>query len=96
MSDSFATPCTVAHQTSLSMGFPRQEYWSELPFPSPGILPDPGMEPVAPVLEGRFLTTELPASVNHLALRLFHGKVLVTVDWVMSLLTVQSHYYGEE
>ena len=63
MSDSFATPCTVAHQTSLSMGFPRQEYWSELPFPSPGNLPDPGMEPVAPVLAGRFLTTELPASV---------------------------------
>ena len=40
----FATPWTVAHQTPLSMGFSRQEYWSGLPFPSSGDLPDPGME----------------------------------------------------
>ena len=56
----FATPWTVAHQASLSMGFPRQEYWSELPFPSPGALPDPGIEPaslMSPALAGRFLTT---------------------------------------
>ena len=38
----FATPWTVAYQASLSMGFSRQEYWSGLPFPSPGDLPDPG------------------------------------------------------
>ena len=38
-------PMTVAHQASLSMGFPRQEYWSGLSFPSPGDLPDPGIEP---------------------------------------------------
>ena len=42
------------------MGFPRQEYWSRLLFPSPGDLPDPGIEPVSPVLEGRFFTTEPP------------------------------------
>ena len=48
MSDSFATPWTVAHQAPLSMGFPRQEYWSGLPFPSPGDPPDPGMEPSSP------------------------------------------------
>ena len=42
----FVTPQTVAHQASLSMGFSRQEYWSELPFPSPGDLPNPGTEPV--------------------------------------------------
>ena len=41
----FATPWTVAYQASLSMGFSRQEYWSGLPFPSPGDLPDPGIEP---------------------------------------------------
>ena len=41
----FATPRTVAHQASPSMGFSRQEYWSGLPFPSPGDLPDPGIEP---------------------------------------------------
>ena len=40
----FATPCTVARQASLSMGFSRQEYWSGLPFPCPGDLPDPEME----------------------------------------------------
>ena len=46
VSDSFGTPLTVVRQVSLSMGFPRQEYWSTLPFPSPGDLPDPGIEPV--------------------------------------------------
>ena len=50
-----ATPWTVARQAPLSMGFPRQEYWSGLPFPSPGDLPDPGFEPA---LTGRFFITE--------------------------------------
>ena len=45
----FATASTVASQVPLSMGFSRQEYWKELPFPPPGDLPDPGMEPVSPV-----------------------------------------------
>ena len=44
----FVTPRTVACQAPLSMGFPRQECWSGLPFPSPGDLPDPGIEPVSP------------------------------------------------
>ena len=44
MSNSFATPWTVACQAALAMGFSRQEYWSGLPFPSLGDLPDPGME----------------------------------------------------
>ena len=48
---SFMTPWTVAHQAPLSMGFPRLEYWSGLSFPSPGYLPDPGIEPVPPALE---------------------------------------------
>ena len=42
------TPWTVAHQASLSVGFPRQEYWSGLPFPPPGVLPDPGIKTVSP------------------------------------------------
>ena len=46
----FATPWTVAYQASQSMGFSRQEYWSGLPFPSPGDLPDPGIEPGSPTL----------------------------------------------
>ena len=45
----FGTPWTVAHQAPLSMGFSRPEYWSGLPCPSPGDLPDPGIEPVSPV-----------------------------------------------
>ena len=44
----------------LSMGFPRQEYWSGLPFPSPGNLPHPGIEPVSPALTGRLITTDPP------------------------------------
>ena len=46
----FATPRTAAHQAPPSMGFSRQEYWSGLPFPSPGDLPDPGIEPGSPTL----------------------------------------------
>ena len=60
MSDSFATPWTVAHQAPLSMGFPRQEYWSGLPFLSPGGLPRSGIEPTSPALAGSFFTTEQP------------------------------------
>ena len=55
----FATLWTTAHQTPLSVGFLRQEYWSVLPFPSPGNLPEPGMEPSSPALAGGFYTTEL-------------------------------------
>ena len=52
------TPCTVAHQAPLSMEFPRQEYWSGLPFPSPGEFPDLGIEPTYPAVAGGFFTTE--------------------------------------
>ena len=52
------TPWTVAHQAPLSMGFSRQEYWSGLPFPSPGDLPDPGIEPRSPALQADSLPTE--------------------------------------
>ena len=54
------TPWTVVYQAPLSLGFPRQEYWSELPFPSPGALPNPGTEPTPPALAGRFFSTEPP------------------------------------
>ena len=56
----FATPWTVAYQASPSMGFSRQEYWSGLPFPSPGDLPDPGIEPGSLALEADTLTSEPP------------------------------------
>ena len=54
----FGTPWTVAYQAPPSMGFSRQEYWSGLPFPSPGDLPDPGIEPGSPALEADALTSE--------------------------------------
>ena len=52
-----ATPWTIACQAPLSMGFSRQEYWSGLPFPSPGDLPDPGIEPGSPALHADSLLT---------------------------------------
>ena len=67
------TPWSVAHQAPLSMGFPKQEYQSGLPFPSPGDLPDSGTEPGSPALAGGFSTTEPP------------GKPLRTAQWVLSL-----------
>ena len=56
---SLLQPCkTVAHQVPQSMGYPRQQHWSGLPFPSPGDLPDPGTEPTSPALAGGFFTSE--------------------------------------
>ena len=60
MSDSLEIPWTTAHKAPLSVGFPRQEYWSGLPFPSPEDLPDPEIEPLSPALTGGFFTTESP------------------------------------
>ena len=56
MSDSFDPMDYIAHQAPLSMGFSRQEYWSGLPFPSPGDLPDPGIKPESPALLADFFT----------------------------------------
>ena len=58
MPESFATLWTIATQAPLYMGFPRQEYWSGLPFPSPGNVPDPGTKYPSPALAGGFFTTE--------------------------------------
>ena len=69
----FATPWTVALQAPLSMGFSRQEYWSGLPFPSPGDLSNPGIEPVSllsPALSGEFFTTCATWEVQ------WHNKVM--------------------
>ena len=60
MSTSFVTPWTVAHQVPMYMRFPRQEYWRGLLFPSPGNLPDSGIEPAFPALADRFFTTDPP------------------------------------
>ena len=63
------TPWTVACQAPLSKGFSRQEYWSGLPFSSPGDLPDSGIEPGSPILQADSLPTEPP------------GKTLLLVPW---------------
>ena len=54
------TTWTVALQAPWSVGFPRQGHWSGLPFPSPGVLPDPRIKPASPALAGGFFTTEPP------------------------------------
>ena len=59
----FATPRTVAHQAPPSMEFSRQEYWSGLPFPSPGDLPDPGIQPRSPALWADALPSEPPGKL---------------------------------
>ena len=63
VAEACATPWTAARQAPLSMRPPRQEYWSGLPFPPPGNLPDPGIKPVSsasPALAGQFFTTKPP------------------------------------
>ena len=57
------SPWTVAHQIPLSTGFLRQEYWSGLPFPFPGDLPDSGIEPMSPALQADSLSSE-PSNIQ--------------------------------
>ena len=61
----FVTPWTVAYQAPPSMGFSRQEYWSGLPFPSPGDLPNPGIELGSPTLQADSLVNELSGKPKH-------------------------------
>ena len=67
----FAAPWTVAYQAPPSMGFSRQEYWSRVPFPSTGDLPNPGIEPGSPAWQADSLATweALPKSEHHQTLR---------------------------
>ena len=68
----------VAYQAPLSMGFSRQEYWSELPFPSPGDLPDPGIKPGSPALQADSLPTEPLGKPNKHINEVEKKKELVT------------------
>ena len=67
----FSTPQTVACQAPLSMGFSRQEYWSGLPFPPPGNLPDSGIEPTSPALQADFLSLSCQGSL-HCFMNVYH------------------------
>ena len=66
----FATPWTVAHQAPLSVGFPREEYWSKLPFPSAGDLPDPGIEPGSPALQADSLLSNSKYTIHKIILNI--------------------------
>ena len=72
------TPWTIALQAPLSMGFSRQEYWSGLPFLSPGNLPDPGIQSRSPALQADSLSTELPSCIGRLDI----VKMSVLPYWV--------------
>ena len=64
VSDSLQPPWAIGHQALLSMEVSRQEYWSGLPFPSPGALPEPGIQPRSPALQADFLPSELPGKLK--------------------------------
>ena len=75
------TPSTVACQAPLSMEFYRQEYWSGLPFPSPGDLPDAGIEPRSPASQSESLPTELQGKLYHLC---------STLKYIANLMVISS------
>ena len=75
---------TAVYQASLSMGFSREEYWSGLPFPSPGHLPDPGIEPRCPALQADALSSEPPGNITS-------GRMYFVEHWPNHLPKAKSH-----
>ena len=71
----FVTPWTAAHQAPLSVGFPRQEYWSGLSFPSPGDLPDSGIKPCSPAFQADSFLSEPPGKLR----RIYRRRLLSCV-----------------
>ena len=90
----FVTPWTVALQAPPSMGFSRQHYWSGLPFPSPGDLPDPGIEPRSPALQAEALTSEPPNDLlpsSMILLKLFELVTAINKNQIYSNVLFQPH-----
>ena len=81
VSDSFVTPWTIARHAPLSRQFPRQEYWSGLPFSSPGDLPHPRIDPGSPALADGFFTTEPPGKPTF-----YSNKVYLAIFSPLSVL----------
>ena len=79
----FATPWIVADQDVLSMGFPRQAYWSGLPFPSSGKLPNPVTEPTSPALADRFCTTASSGKPYRGIYYALNGKISCLTSWML-------------
>ena len=77
----FVTPWTVAHQTALSMGFPRQECWSGWLFPPAGDLPHLEVKPMSPALAGGFFATELPGKPKFSSIQKLMGMGLLMWEW---------------
>ena len=84
----FATPWTVAYQALQSMGFSRQEYWSELPFPSPGDLPDSGIKPGSPHCRQTLYRLSHQGSGGGIKKQVFLGIVMQTMCTFASLYTI--------
>ena len=96
----FSTPWTIARQAPLSMGFSKQEYWSGLPCPPPGDIPDPGIKPMSlmfPALAGRFFTTSTTGKPNkpfavHLLSRVQH----FTIPWSIGRQAARSMGFSRQ
>ena len=85
----FATPQTVAYQAPPSMGFSRQECWSGLPFPSPGDLPDPGLEPRSPALQADALPSKPPGNLV-IIITLFKSNHIVPPKYIQCCMSTIS------
>ena len=99
-----ATPWTIAHQAPLCMEFSRQEYWSGLPFPTSGDLPDPAIKPTSPALASRFFTTELPGKPRLLCtwqlnmhivkcLQICKNEYMHDIQYMLSKTSIIMYYY---
>ena len=75
------------------MGFPRQEYWSGFPFPPPGDLPDPGIEPMSPALAGGFFTTEPPGKLYMWNLKKKNVQMNLFYKIEICIFTKQKYVY---
>ena len=97
----FSTPWTMMHQASLSMGFPKQEYWSGFSFPPPGDIPDPGTKPTSPVspaLQGNSLSAEPSRKpihkINKLTYWMWKLSILLNIlDHLLILFIYQKKVY---
>ena len=88
----FATLWTVAHQVPPSMGFSRQEYWSGLPFPSPGDFPNPGIEARSPALQADALTSEPPGKTQG---RSHQGRSQWKRKWQPTPVFLPGKFHGQ-
>ena len=82
-----ANPWTADQQAPLHMGFPRQEHWNGLPFPSSGDLPDPGIESASPALVGEFFTVEPPGTLPR-----HHHQIIMICTSQINIIQMLTSY----